>query len=489
MRAMLIYLPQITEIPYSLAVLSAVFKDNGYTPKALINTFKRPLSNREILEEIERYNPQVIGISMLTLQVLRTYDLIKHLHCKVLVGGTHATACPDEVARTGAIVVRGEGEETLKEILQNKPLSEIQGISYLKDGEVIHNPPRKRIKEFLDPYYEAFDLDLFRLDDGLVKGIHRVFTSRGCPGKCTFCDNRTFGRKVTYLNIDSVLKDIERRIKYYGVKSFVVDDDCFTVNKKHVEAFCRGIKKLGVKWQCEGRVDMITPSLARTLKDSGCYQITFGMESGDPETLLRTQKGTTVGQNIEAARIAHSEGLQVDAYVMFGFPWETVKSLDNTLNMVYELWDEVHLFNGSGSLTPFPGIGLYDQKFGAYWLKPKYQNCGQSLYQNSENPYEASTFYQRVLYDDTYIQEGYFFDYPKDFKKKMYEVAYEIGRHNLESMYPSVLKQKLTLLGCRASKSLYSVFPNLEKGIGKLVHIKKRPSVEVRRFEERGNIN
>lgn len=493
----------MSEIPYSLASLAGVCKREGYETQVVINTFREPLTNDDFLHRVESFKPDFVGISMLTMQVLRTYDLIRSLKSRgytVIVGGVHATTCPEEVLRNGAdIVVRNEGEETLAEILQGKPINGIMGVTYREDGEIFRNPDRPRIVDtdrLPTPDFDAFDLPLFN-HNGLMKGIHRIFTSRGCPGECTFCDATTLGRRVTFMPIQDLMADIQRRVDKYGIRQFVVDDDCFTVNKKHVKAFCEAIKKItpSVTWQAEGRVDMMTPEIASMLVDAGCYQMTFGIESGDPETLLRTRKRTTVEQNIKAAKIAHKAGLQVDSYLMFGFPWETPQSLQNTLNMVYELWDDVHLFNGSGSLTPFPGTELYKKyvdKYGfrEYWLNPKYQDCGQSLYQNAENPYAVSTLTQRFLYDDTYIREGYFFPYTDAYKAKMREVAYEIGRHNLESMYPGqVLKQKSYLTACKASDALYSIFPNLEKGIGKLIATRKRPAIEERRFAERGNVN
>jgi len=216
---------------------------------------------------------------------------------------------------------------------------------------------------------------------------------------------------------------------------------------------------------------MMTPQMAEMMKDAGCYMVIFGIESGDPETLKRTCKGTTREKNIQAVKIAHAAGMQVGVNLMFGFPWETVESLDNTLSMIYELWDYTHMYNGSGSIVPFPGTALYSQyvnEFGFkdYWLKERYQDCGVSLYQNAINPYSVSTLSQRYIYDDTYIQEEYFFKYTKEFEKKMSQVAYEIGRHNLQTMYPNHwFKQKAIIAMCKLSWAVYQVFPNLEKKI------------------------
>jgi len=294
------------------------------------------------------------------------------------------------------------------------------------------------------------------------------------------------------------MTDIQNRVDKYGITKFIVADDCFTMNRKHVNKFCEGIKRITPKvtWQAWTRADMMTPNLAKTMKDAGGYMVIFGIESGDPETLERTCKGTTREKNIRAVKIAYEAGLQVGVNLMFGFPWETVESLDNTLSMMYEVWDMTHMFNGSGSIVPFPGTELYKQYveeygFKDYWLNLRYQDCGVSLYQNAQNPYVVSTLSQRFMYDDTYIQEEYFFKYTPEFVKKMSEVAYEVGRHNLETMYPGrVFKQKAIISICKMSRFIYKYFPNLEKRIGAfLFNKKKRPAIEDRRNVARGQTN
>ncbi len=505
-KALLLYPSSMSEMPHSLAMIAAIFKENGYEVRIEESTFKQPLSNDYFMEVAREYQPDIIGISMLTMQILKVYDLVKRLkkaNFLVIAGGTHVTTCDREAVEHGVdIVLRNEGEETLRDYLQGKPLPDILGITYRNaDGGITRNDPRPRIKDLStlpDPDFTAFDIERFRLEgDGLLKGIHRIYTSRGCPGKCTFCDYQVYGQKATFNPIPQVMADIQKRVDKYGVRQFVVADDCFTMNKRHVAEFCNGIKNINPKvtWQAWTRADMMTPEMASMMKDAGCYMVIFGIESGDPETLKRTCKGTTVEKNISACRIAHAAGLQVGVNLMFGFPWETVESLQNTLNMIYELWDVTHMFNGSGSIVPFPGTEIYQQYvlqggFKDYWLNPRYQDCGVSLYQNAENPYAVSTLSQRYMYDDTYIQEEFFFKYSPEFIAKMSEVSYEIGRHNLETMYPGhALKQKAIINACKLSKAAYRVFPNLEKNIGSFIAGKKRPAIENRRNVARGMVN
>jgi len=507
-KLLLIYPSPMSEMPTSLAMITAIFKEFGWDVRIEENTFKFPLDNDYFMQVACQYRPDIVGISMLTMQVLKVYSLVKRLKKYgffVIAGGTHVTTCDYEAVRNGVdIVFRNEAEESLREFLSEKKYSEILGITYRnKRGYISRTEDRPRIKDLSilpDPDFSAFDLERFRLDgDGLLKGLHRIYISRGCPGKCTFCDYKVFGQRMTFNSTERVMTDIQNRVTKYGITKFIVADDCFTVNRKQAKKFCDGIKKISpsVSWQCWTRADMMTPKMAAMMKDAGCYMVIFGIESGDDETLRRTKKHTTREININAARVAHRAGLQVGVNLMFGFPWETVQSLQNTLDMIYELWDITHMFNGSGSIVPFPGTELYSQYvdeygFKDYWLKERYQDCGVSLYQNAENPYAVSTLSQRYMYDDTYVQEEYFFKYSEEFKEKLSEVSYEIGRHNLQTMYPGhPLKQKAIIWTCKLSRLVYRYFPNLEKRVGSLLFKKKtrRPAIEDTRNVARGQTN
>ena len=493
-KALLIYPTPIAEIPHSLALLAAVLKQEDYEVHTIVSHLSKPLSSNDFINKALDVRPDIIGISMMTIEVLAVYQLIRRLKGYgffVVVGGAHATSCHQEVVMAGAdIAVRNEGEDALREIVRGVPLKDIIGITY-KGGV---NPPRPRMKDIsLIPDFSVFDHKLFRADDGLIKGINRVYTSRGCPGQCKYCDWQVFGQKVIYHPVSETIADIKRRVKIYGITNFMIADDCFTTNKKHVAEFCREIVKVEPKviWQTSARADQTTPELMQMMADAGCYMVSIGIESGDPETLKRINKQVKLEDNYNAPKYAAAAGLQVVTNLMFGFPWETVRSLDNTLKLICEIWDATYMFQVSGAVIPFPGTEIYkeyvnDENFRNYWLKEKYQGCGVQLYQNSLAPYAVSTFYQRNMYDDTYIQEDYFFNYTEEYKRRLSDVIFETGRHNLEKFYPNnKLKQELIYNAALLSRAVYRKYPKLEKGIGAFIG-SKRPSAEVNRNIKKG---
>jgi hypothetical protein len=421
---------------------------------------------------------------MLTFRVLFIYEIVKALKengFTVILGGAHPTDCPEEGINYGAdIVVQGEGEGALQDIARG-----------LITHGIVEKRPRLEVSKLPLPDLSVFDHDLFRDEDGFVKGFHRVYTSRGCPGACTFCDWRVFGQKFKEYDVEAVIAEIKRRRDVYGLRSFSIADDCFTVNPERVFHFCSLIKGLGVQWRANSRANLVTIEMLHAMKDSGCHSIAFGLESGDPETLHRIGKGVKLEDNLNATKMAHYVGLEVYGCLMTGFPWETTENIKNQIKFVRDVWDYVTLFQVSGSLMPFPGAAIYRQyatKFGfeKYWLRPEYQEFGIQVYQNSPNPYKVSTFYQRVLFDDTYIRNEYFFKYSDEYKRAVRKLVKEIGRHNLQFMFKGQpRKQKVMLSLAGLSMVISDIFPRLEKVVGGAI-FNGRSSIERIRDRRRG---
>ena len=476
----------ISEVPLTIAILAGVLKEEGFSVSSIVNTFKKPLLVEDFVRAAKDYKANFVGISMMTFEILFVYkiiDALKKEGFEVIVGGSHPTDLPEECIKAGAdIVVRNEGEETLKELCKfwkgdDIELREIRGITFRdNDGNITSTRERTRINLSNVPKLnlDVFDLDLFYQENGLIKGFNRIYTSRGCPGFCTFCDWQVFKQKMRYYPIPDIIDDIKWRIKKYGITSFTIADDCFTLNKNRVYELCEEINKIQPKiiWQASSRANLITLDMLKRMKESGCFLISFGFESGDSDTLLRIKKHITLEENINAALMAKEAGLRVYGNLMIGFPWETIKHIENDIKFIHKVWKEVSLFQVSGSLIPFPGTQIYHEyadeyEFREYWLESKHQQDGIQIYQNVINPLAVSTFYQRYLFDDTYIQEDTFFTYSKEYKKKVREMIFEIGRHNLPFMFKKqVLHQTFYMNLAKISMMMYEYFPKLEKNIG-----------------------
>lgn len=508
-KFLLIYPTMITEAPTNLALISAVLRDEGFDSDIIVNTFKRPLEVQDFVDFAKEKGSTIAFITMMTFDVLRVYEIAKALKragLEVVLGGCHPTDCPEEGIKNGAdIVVRNEAEMTIKELCDywrgNKQLHEILGITYKQGENIVSNDPRPRMDlDWLpQPDLTKFDIELFKGDDGIIKGFHRIFTSRGCPGVCTFCDWQVFKQTMRYHPISKIMEYIQMVADKYGMTSFSIADDCFTVDPQRVYEFCKQIVRIRprITWRSNSRANLVSNRMLRAMKKAGCHFTAFGLESGDEETLKRVGKMVTVEENIQAPIMAHEVGMDVYGCLMTGFPWETPKHVQSQIDFIHKLWDAVSLFQVSGSLMPFPGTAIYrmyhkEYGFTNYWLKPEYQNFGIQVYQNALNPLKVSTFYQRYLFDDTYIQKEYFFRYTPEYKAKVREFVLEVGRHNLIYMFPNQpRKQKLILFLSKLSMKLYDIFPDLEMKVGgfffDLFHKKdRRAGIEKRRDVRRG---
>jgi magnesium-protoporphyrin IX monomethyl ester (oxidative) cyclase len=492
-KLLLIFNRPISEVPQGFAYLNSIAKSRGWECKAIVNTFKYYYSNSELIQEVTKYNPDIVGFNIGTLEVISTYELIKDikkLGYTIIAGGPHATTCPDEVLKNGVdLIVRNEGEETFGEILDFfnsnylfwsfKKFQNILGISYMKGGEIFHNENRPYISDLKNlpkPDYDCFDLEKFKIEGtNIIKGIHRVYCSRGCPSFCTFCDSSIFGQKERYRPLDIIIEEIKYKNKEYGITSFVIADDNFTFSKEYVINFCNKLKKenLNIIWSCSTRANSIDEELIKIMKDSGCYLIAFGIESGDYFTLKKIKKGVSLETAHKSIEMCHKNGLRIFCNLMTGFPWEDASAVYNTIDFIRRHFNDVYVFQVSGSLVPYPKTGIYEdykEELGTWWLDKSKQGCGQQIHQNSIEPFKVNTFYQRTLYDDTYIQEDVFFKYTKDYKKAVRKMAFLIGKRNLINDYPNKFKRYFIYFLCKISSIIYDINPTIEKRIiGKLM--------------------
>ncbi|MCF7908414.1 MAG: B12-binding domain-containing radical SAM protein [Candidatus Omnitrophica bacterium] len=485
-KFILIFPNPISEMPTGFAYLSSVLKEKGYEVKAIVNSFNNFLGWDDLAEATEVYQPTFVGFHLSTYRVPDVYKTIKRIKkpgLTVIAGGPHATSCPDEALDNGVdIVVRNEGEITLSELCdfwsgaRGLSLESIKGISF-KDpkGCVVHNPSREYIANLNDlPKldFSCFDQERFRTSMGLLKGFHRIYCSRGCPAGCTFCDRAIFGQKIRYHPVDEVIREIKHRKDAHNIKSFVIADDTFTFNKKYVRDFCQSLKdnKLDIAWCCSTRANIVDSEMLSTMKEAGCYMVSYGIESGDSETLKRIRKGITLGQAHKAVDCSAELGFRIYVNLMTGFPWEDELAVVNNIKYIKRHFDQVHIYQVSGAIVPYPGTIIYEtykEQYGFkdWWLKEDYQNYGLQIHQNADNPYKHSTFYQRMLYDDTLIWEEVFFPYTRAYKKKVGTMAFLIGKRNLLSTSPGRIKRTMIYALSKISRLVYEFNSDLEKTI------------------------
>jgi len=250
---------------------------------------------------------KVIGITAMTCTVKKAYKIASicrkyYPNTLIVFGGVHPTFCYEEVLSDPNVdvVVIGEGEITFLEILNGKERENINGIAFIERDSnldrVIKNPDRDRIQDLDNlpiPAYHLLPIDKYKPAKGSYKRLPAMsmITSRGCPGKCTFC-SKTLGNKLFFQSAERIFNEIQFLIKNYGIKQIQFYDDTFTVWKENVRKLCHLIieNKVDITWTCFARVDYVDSDLLFLMHRAGCHQIMFGVENVDEGVLKNINK-------------------------------------------------------------------------------------------------------------------------------------------------------------------------------------------------------
>ena len=368
--------PQYTDYPQppmGLILLAAVLESKGY-PVNLIDANFLGLKPADILPLLNETN--ILGLTAMTPTVSSAIEIARAVKSvkpdlPVIMGGPHATLLPAEtmaVAPEVDIIVRGEGEETFINLLSaledKKPLEKVLGITYRKDGVVIDNSPSPELSD-LDslPFlaYHLLPLKSYKPHPphGRASPFAVLITSRGCPYNCGYCSKPVFGKRFRGQSPARITDEIVWLQEQYGVREIAFYDDSFTLDMDRAYQICEEIirRKLNIIWSCETRVNLVTEKLLKKMKQSGCYSISYGLESGSQEILDVIEKGTTIEQAVEAVRYTHEAGIDAIGYFMVGSPGETPDTIRETIRFAKKLKVDFAQFSIT---TPFPGTKLYD---------------------------------------------------------------------------------------------------------------------------------
>lgn len=352
--------------PIGIMSLSAVLKRAGHEC-IMFDQANPETPNEKIIEAIKEQKPDLIGLSFLSTT---SYPYAKILarairaevpDAKLAFGGVFATLNALQVKEQCPYVdfiCRGDGEQLILDLLDNlQDPSGVQGLTWAKDGKIVHNPDRKLERE-LDqwpvPDRESLPLDFVEsmpLDVPVVLSREKfttMQTSRGCPWPCIFCDIPIFNEgKWRYRSAESVIEEFKVLQKQgYGSVYFV--DDHFLLQPKRIEAICEGIIREGitVKWGVEGRVDSVVQSLFPLMAKANCRIVMFGIESGSQKILDRLRKQQTLEQIETAVKNAKKAGIEiVHGFFVVGSPDETEEDMKKTFKFAARLPLDTFGFN------------------------------------------------------------------------------------------------------------------------------------------------
>ena len=323
---------------------------------------------RERLEGVD-----VVGITAMTftlIDVIKTVKLCKEINPDVVVvlGGPHVHIYPDETISIPEVdyLVQGEGEITFLKLLDNlddkDELKKHQGYVFEADGKVINtgiSPSTENLDELGIPARHLTDINDYSSLLGRANTITTMFTSRGCPFRCTFCD-RPFSPVISGFRARTakhVVDEMEQCIQM-GITEAFIYDDTFTVKKDRVEELCDEIIARGIdfKWDVRAHVNTVTPDLLKKMHSAGCDRIHFGVEAGNDRMLKVIKKNTTTARVREAIGWAKDSGMEVLAYFIIGQQTETREDIEDTIKFAKSLDANYVHFT---IFCPYPATEVY----------------------------------------------------------------------------------------------------------------------------------
>lgn len=352
----------------------------------------------------------------------RVAEAIKERNPSARIGfvGAHPAVLPTETLRSSPAidwVGRREFDFTCREVCEGRPMEQIAGLSFRKDGRVIHNPERELIHDMdalpwvADVYRR--DLDISRYFIGyLLHPYISLYTGRGCPAQCTFClwPQTIGGHRYRVRSAGNVAAEMAYlKAAFPQVKEFFFDDDTFTANLPRAREIARRIAPLGLTWSCNSRANLEEDTI-RELRDAGLRLFLVGYETGNEDILRRIKKGVTLDEMRRFTRACHRAGVVIHGTFILGLPVETPETIENTIRFAQEL----DVFSIQVSLAaPYPGTELYEMARQNGWLvrRDKSDILQQHGFQHSALEYpglSAAEIYEGVerFYHRYFLRPG-----------------------------------------------------------------------------------
>lgn len=341
----------------------------------------------EIMERVRDFAPDLVGVSCPytanapdSIEIARLIKEEYSAGVPVIMGGAHASTCPEDVFASGYVdhIAIGEGEETLVELcvaIQNGSATDsILGLlTRSAEGRLAGGGPRPRIRDLdaiplprrdllpMNAYIEFQKHHTERINYMRTPSTTMI-TSRGCPEKCVFCAIRcTWGRLWVGRSAENVVDEIEHLVNEYGIREIHFQDDSVSVSRKRLREICELLieRKIDVKWQPASGIAIWTldEDLLKLMKKAGCYRLTLGVETGNPETLAFVRKRYTYEHALKIIKTANRLGMWTIGTLILGFPYETREQMEDSIRFATDSGLDFAFFFCA---APFPGTDLYE---------------------------------------------------------------------------------------------------------------------------------
>ena len=399
-----------------LLLLAAKAREIGYEAE-IIESDLENYSAQEVAEMLLEKKPKFVGITLFTVGVFNAGIIAQILKERapeivILVGGPHMSSMGYETMNkfhNFDVAVINEGELILEKLLYNieneESLESVDGIIYREKDGSIRRTQRPQDIESLDSLpMPAWDL-LPKFPEAYLPAIYdyprapvaTYSASRGCPFLCEFCDTSTFGAKIRYNSPQRVYDIMKHLSEEYGIKHLQFIDDLFVAHNQRVQDFSKLLiaNPIDMTWSCTARVNTVKPDTLALMKQAGCWEISFGLESGSDWLLDEMKKSQRVETAVEAVKWTHEAGIRVKGLLMLGYPGETQETINETKDFVKNI--PLTTMNLS-KFTPYPGSPIYRKLYGASIIEDDWERLNGMNF-----VYQAEGFTEEQL--DTQYQE------------------------------------------------------------------------------------
>jgi radical SAM superfamily enzyme YgiQ (UPF0313 family) len=356
-------------VPLGLAYLAGNLIERGHLPE-LIDLNADNLDASVFLKRIRMFLPDLVGIYTNSFNLKQVRDIVRLLRqakpeCPIVLGGPHVTWRPETLSWAGAdYAIRGDGERALVELLENLgpggDIKKVEGLAHIDGGELVIKPPA--IIQDLDglpiPARHLLPQEEYHVPTETGR-MSTLVTARGCPYRCIFCalpNHSNYRARDPELAAGEMLA-LERA----GVSYVDIHDPTFTWKPERVEAFCKTLvtNHSKIRWGCETRADCVDFDLLRLMKNAGCTNVRFGVESGNERVRNEIIGKKLTNDQIKAAvKLSKQAGLETMAFFVLGHPGETLDNMKDSLRFSRQLNATYADFNLA---APIAGSRLFDR--------------------------------------------------------------------------------------------------------------------------------
>lgn len=323
--------------------------DSYYKYGDALKDYSHPIW-KEIIKVTDKFKPDVIGVSVLSMTFPSAMHMIKMLKEKypnvvIITGGVHATLCPQDLLPISDYVITNEGENVIVDVVNGIYNRGIVKGSRISNLDLLPFPA----------IHKLCNVDKYRKHD-----LSIIMSSRGCPKSCKFCNSFDLWKcKIHRKSTTYFINEIKHLMNDYKINDFFITDDAFTCDRDWLYVFLDKVKPLNITWRCFSRVEAINDEIIDKMIEAGCRHIKVGIESGSQRILNMINKGITIDEVLRMNEILRNKKIKWSAYFIIGFPTETIEEIRETQNLIKRLCANSITVN---AYTPLPKNRLSDVK-------------------------------------------------------------------------------------------------------------------------------